>query len=73
MERGCAFRTNRIAHPASNSASTPKPQVESVGTVGTGGTTAVTFHVVWLLAVFGAGVVETTVAVLAIGPGEFGL
>lgn len=70
MERRCAFRTNCAAHPASNSASTPKPQVESVGTAGTA---AVAFHVEWLLAVFASGVVETTVAVLAIGPGEFGL
>jgi hypothetical protein len=45
--------------------------LDSVGALGAGAVT-VTVHVEWLLAVFGSGVVETTVAVLATGPGELG-
>jgi hypothetical protein len=59
---------HNIEHPASNSASAPRPQVESVGTL-----EAITVTVVeWLLPVFGSGVVETTVAVLTTCPDELG-
>ena len=56
--------------PASNSASNPKPQSERVGTLG--GVVTVTVHVEVLFPVIGSGVVETTVAVLTIGPAELG-
>src|ERR1017187_9682370 len=69
MERRCAFRMNCTEHPASNNASNPKPQAERVGTLGV----TVTVHVDVLFTVLGSGVVETTVAVLTIGPAEFGL
>jgi hypothetical protein len=62
---------NCTEHPASNSASNPKPQAERVGTLG--GVVTVTVHVEVLSTVFRSGVVETTVAVLTIGPAEFGL
>lgn len=60
----------RSEQPASNSASPPKPQVEIIGTLG-GPSVAV--HVEALFAVFASGVVDTTVAVLASGPGELGV
>jgi hypothetical protein len=66
---------NRTEHPASDSASKPKPQVESAG-VPIGALApvfTVTLDVEVLFAVFGSGVVETTVAVLAIVPDALGL
>ena len=68
----CAFRRKRAEHPASNSnsASRAKPHVESVGTLAVA--VAVKVNVERLLAVFGSGVVETTVAVLSNGPDEPG-
>jgi hypothetical protein len=68
-----ALRLNSTEHPASNSnsASSAKPQVESVGTAAEGD--AVTVYVERLLVVFGSGVVETTVAVLSNDPAELGL
>jgi len=69
----CALRPNRAAHPASNSsgASRAKPQVESAGTAALA--LVVTVYVERLLAVFGSGVVETTVAVLSNDPSALGL
>jgi hypothetical protein len=69
----CAFRPSRAEQPASNSnsASSARPQVESVGTDADEDT--VTVYVERLLVVFESGVVLTTVAVLSNGPNELGL